>query len=953
MVDTAYTPDNSSNKGPEIKISIYEVQVEHHRDAIGIGEPSPRLSWKISTDAQNWIQSAYEIELLEPSGLLKSRSARIASTDSVLVPWPFAPLTSRQRVQVRIRVFDQLGRSSEWSEPTPIETGLLHATDWTSQFITPDWAEDLTCAQPCPMLRREFELGKDIIQARLYITALGVYEAQINGDRIGDSIMPPGWTSYPHRLRYQTYDVTSQIHVGWNAIGVTLGDGWYRGRLGFGGGIRNTYGDRLALLAQLEVYYVDGSVELIISNSEWRASTGPILSSDIYDGETYDARLEQSGWSSPNFDDSAWSGVHELNQDLHHLVAPVGPPVREIEKIYPITISHFTSGKYILDFGQNLVGYIHINVHGEAGRTITMRHAEVLQDGELCTRPLRTAKATDSYTLCGKGTEAWEPRFTFHGFRYAEIDGWPGEMNPQDVYASVCHSDLERTGWFECSDPLINRLHENVIWSMRGNFFDLPTDCPQRDERLGWTGDIQVFSPTASYLYDVSGFLQSWLADLAAEQKTMGGVPFVIPCPTTKWNHPAAAWGDVTVILPWVLYLRFGDLGFLEKQFESMRSWVDLIANITGDRYLWDHGFQYGDWLDPSAPPEHPGDAKTPPAIVATAYFAHSAGLVSRIAGLLGFTDEETYYFELSQKIRVAFNQEYVTPAGRVMSDSATAYALALEFALLPEGDQRKIAAERLAMLVRSDRYRINTGFVGTPLICDALCSAGYIETAYRLLMQTECPSWLYPVTMGATTIWERWDSMLPDGTINPGGMTSFNHYALGAVADWLHRSVGGLAPAAPGYRCLRIQPLINNRITWVKTKHMTPYGLAECSWSLDKDQFKIMVTIPANTSATLVLPGKELEPIEIGSGTYHWSYRYHISKSVPPALTLDSTFNQLIDVPELYTQVISLFSQYNQELVGLVKDQMEMTIRQAIDLMPRVEQLTGEFETLIHNHNS
>ena len=435
---------------------------------------------------------------------------------------------------------------------------------------------------------------------------------------------------------------------------------------------------------------------------------------------------------------------------------------------------------------------------------------------------------------------------------------------------------MERTGWFECSDPLLNQLHENVVWGMRGNFLDVPTDCPQRDERLGWTGDLQVFSPTASFLYDASGFLQSWLADLAAEQRKMrGSVPFVVPNVLGPEAGGAAAWGDAAVVVPWVLYRRFGDAGILADQFESMRAWADYVAALVGDRYLWDEGFQFGDWLDPTAPPENPALARTDKAIVATAYFARSAELVARAADVLGRADEKARYAALMDKVKAAFAREYITPAGRLMCDAETAYALAIAFDLLPTAEQRQRAGDRLAELVRESGYHIRTGFVGTPLICDALCDTGHHITAFRLLTQQACPSWLYPVTMGATTIWERWDSMLPDGSINPGEMTSFNHYALGAVVDWMHRTIGGIAPAEPGYRRIEVAPHPGGGLTHCRTRLRTPYGLAECEWEIEDGTIDVNVTIPPNATALVTVPGSDLGPVEAGSGRWHWSAVY------------------------------------------------------------------------------
>jgi alpha-L-rhamnosidase len=949
------TQANGANAGVIPAVAMAPVRFEHLPEPLGIGVDRPRLSWMISAASNNWQQAAYELEAYAADQHLRGQqTSRVESGESVLVPWPFAPLRSRQRLAVRVRVWGQDGQASGWSEPAWVEAGLLQPADWTASFITPDWQEDIARANPCPLLRHEFDARAGVRQARLYITALGVYEAQLNGVLAGDQVLAPGWTSYSHRLRYQTLDVTESVRAGRNAIGVILGDGWYRGRLGYGGGRRNIYGNRLALLAQLEIEYEDGTSERVVTDETWRAATGPILASDIYDGETFDARRERPGWSSPGYDDHDWFGIQRLDRDLATLVAPAGPPVRRTQVIQPFAITRSPSGRTLVDFGQNLVGRLRFTVTGPAGQTVTWRHAEVLENGELGTRPLRLARATDAYTLRGGAAETWEPRFTFHGFRYAEVVGWPGELKLTDVEAIVLHSDLERTGWFECSDALVNQLHENVVWSMRGNFLDVPTDCPQRDERLGWTGDIQVFSPTASFLYDVAGFLSSWMRDLAAEQTAAKGlVPFFVPNIMPRPNSPAAAWGDAAVFVPWVLYQRYGDVGLLAVQFESMRSWVDLLADLTGEPRLWETGFQFGDWLDPSASPHNPGDARTSPQIVATAYFARSAELVGRAAEALGREAEAARYLALAAQIREAFGHEYVTPNGRLMSDATTAYALALEFSLLSDANQRQQAGRRLAKLVRGSGYHISTGFVGTPLVCDALCSAGEIDAAYRLLTQRECPSWLYPVTMGATTIWERWDSMLPDGSINPGEMTSFNHYALGAVADWLHRVVGGLAPAAPGYRQLSFQPRPGGGLTSARVRHRTPYGMAGCSWRIDSGIINVEIEVPANASATVCLPGQSTEAFQVGSGNYHWSYPYTDNKASHRALSVDSPLDELIDDASAYTQVMAVFAQHNPEFAGRLNGQNGLTVRQAAELNPRADELLAQLEAILRTHDA
>ncbi|MBO0789544.1 MAG: family 78 glycoside hydrolase catalytic domain [Ktedonobacteraceae bacterium] len=885
-------------------VVIESVRFEQHREALGIGAARPRLSWISQTTQADWRQIGYEIEAYYSEDQLREQTNRVESDQSVLVEWPFAPLSSRERLLVRVRVWGNDGQISAWSTLTPVEAGLLEPDDWSARFITPDAEKEGERSQPLPLLRREFKVRAGVAMARLYVTALGVYEALLNGQPVGDQVLAPGWTSYDHRLRYQTFDVTNLLHEGSNVIGALLGDGWYRSTLNSGlAGRRSIYGKRLALLAQLEITYVDGSCERIVTDELWRTMPGPILASDLYDGETYDARLEFSGWSEPGYEEGQnWSVVALLERNLATLVAPSGPSVRRTELVAPVSITVSPSGSTIIDFGQNLAGRLRLMAHGESGQTITLRHAELLVDGELYTRPLGTAQATDHYTLRGGGEEIWEPRFTFHGFRYAEVEGWPGELRAEDVCAVVCHSDMERTGWFECSDPLINRLHENVVWGMRSNFLDIPTDCPQRAERLGWTGDIQVFAPTASFLYDISGFLTSWLADLAAEQKMMGGtVPHVVPNTLSESYLPMAGWGDAAIIVPWVLYQRFGDQDILETQFESMQAWIDFVDRHVGETHLWNKGYQYGDWLDPSAPPERAEAARTDSALVATAYFARSTELLGQIAGLLGKSEAEARYLALASQIRAAFAAEFLTPNGGVLSDAETGYALVLQFGLLTDPAQRRHAGRRLAELVRRAGYHISTGFLGTPLICDALCDAGYETVAYRLLTQRECPSWLFPVTMGATTIWERWDALRPDGTPNPGQMLSYNHYAFGAVADWLHRAVAGLAAAEPGYRRLSIRPRPGGGLNSAQARHRTPYGLAEVSWQIAQGQLTVDAIVPPNTTAFVQLPGNDAIPFEIGSGTHRWSMAF----SGRPSITLDNPLNAFFDDEQAWDTVL------------------------------------------------
>ena len=847
------------------------LRFEHHEEPFGIGEVRPRLSWQVSTETPDWMQAAYELELGPDENSMASYG-RTDSAEQLLQPWPAPPLQSRQRVAVRVRVWgNDDGGPSEWGPATYVEAGLLNPTDWQAAMIRPAWDEASEDTEPASRLSRTFEVTGPVASARLYASAHGVYVASINGRRVGRDRLAPGWTSYHHRLRFQTHDVTDYLRPGANVIGLELADGWWRGNLGFQDK-RNTYGDRTAAIAQLEITDDGGRITVIGTDSSWLAGRSPVLGSDLYNGETYDARLEDGGWAGA--EDAALDPVVVEDFDASVLVAPDGPPVRATEELPVRAVLGTPSGKTILDFGQNLVGHVRLRVSGEAGTELVLRHAEVLEHGELGTRPLRVARQTDRYVLRGGREEIWEPEFTIHGFRYVEVSGWPGDLDPEAFTAVVIHSDLARTGTFECSDSMLNQLHSNVVWGMRGNFVDVPTDCPQRNERLGWTGDFQIFAATASFLYRIPGFTASWLKDLAAEQGTDGPPPLVVPEVTfDKPPFPVrpvmAAWGDAAVLVPWVLYQRTGDLEFLRRQLPGMTAWLEAAADAAGPELRFEQGFQFGDWLDPAAPPNEPGEARTPWQLVAQAYLAYSAQVAGEAAELLG--EDATVLCELSRRAAAVFRERYIADGGELLPPTQTAYAVALSFGLL-EGGEEAVAAAGLAAAVEADGYRIATGFVGTPLVCDALTDHGYTTAAYRLLLQTECPSWLYPVTMGATTIWERWDSMLPDGSINEGEMTSFNHYALGAVADWMHRSLAGLAPAGPGYRKLLIRPMPGGGLDWAQARHETPYGVADVRWDLAGADFTLQVTVPAGCTATVVLPDADGTTHDVGSGTHSFS---------------------------------------------------------------------------------
>ena len=862
-------------------VEIQSVTFEHHRENLGIGESAPRLSWSFRGDAKDWIQSSYEIEVsrvLVDSG--KRQTFNVKSADSALVPWPSRPLKSRESAKVRVRATG--GRKLEttsWSEIITVETGLLAREDWAATFIGAERIKAPSGALRPVLFRKDFEIKERVQSARLYITSEGVYEPHINGSRVGNHVLAPGWTSYNHYLNYQTFDVTEHLKTGENAIGVEVGEGWYTTRLGWGGGKRNRYGDRLALLCQLEIVFEDGKMTTINSDKTWKSSVGPRIASEIYDGETYDASQEVEGWSSPAFDDKKWSVVEPIEFPTAKLQSPTGPPVRKTQTLKSREIFTSPKGKTVIDFGQNLVGWLKVNVTGPKGHIITFTHAEVLEHGEAATRPLRNCKAMDHLILSSEPI-TWEPAFTFHGFRYVQVDHWPsGQPSVDDIEAVVLHTDMEQTGWFKCSDEMVNKLHQNIQWGMRGNFLSIPTDCPQRDERLGWTGDIQIFSPTASFLYNTSGMLSSWLKDLAAEQihDYNGVTPLVVPnILNPDFSMPQAAWGDVAVILPHDMYTAFGDKEILREQHESMKTWLEkgIPRQANG---LWDPKVhQLGDWLDPDAPPSEPGRAKTDPHLVANAYLAYISSIMARVSAILNRKDDAEHYSAEATKIKKLFQEEYMTPTGRLAPDTMTSLSLALAYDLFPSPIQKSAAASRLAHLVRTSRFRIATGFVGTPLICPALSSTGHTQLAYRMLLQTKCPSWLYPITMGATTMWERWDSMLPDGSINPGEMTSFNHYALGSVGAWLHSTVGGISSVegGEGWRIVRFEPVPGGTVRSAEVRYRGPYGMVECSWNVKEGVFQMMAKVPPNSRGVVKLPGSD-EVREVGSGTHEFSVEY------------------------------------------------------------------------------
>ncbi|HDP99628.1 MAG TPA: alpha-L-rhamnosidase [bacterium] len=869
------------------KINLTRLRVEYKTNPIGIDVMHPRLSWEILSDERGVKQTAYQIRAAEVVENLKSGEKLVWDTDkvqsdqSIHVEYQGFSVKSGQRIYWQVRIWDEQDHPTDWSEIAFWEMGLLEPSDWKASWITPDTEEDITTSQPCPLLRKEFTLTKKIKSARLYVTSLGLYEIQLNGQRVGNDVFSPGWTSYFKRLQYQTYDVTSLLTTGENVIGAILGDGWYRGFWTWDM-IRNYYGEKLALLLQILVDYQDGTSDIITTDSSWKAATGPILESDIYHGEIYDARLEMNGWSKVGFDDQHWHPVKQINHNIKNLVAPIGPAVCKIQEIKPINIIKTSNGETVFDLGQNMVGWIRLRVQGPAGTTVTLKHAELLdKDGNLYTENLRKAKQRVQYILKGGAEEIYQPHFSFQGFRYVAVDGFPGVPTLDNLTGIVIHSDMTAAGDFSCSNAMINQLQHNIQWGQKGNFLDVPTDCPQRDERMGWTGDAQVFAPTACFNFDAASFYTKWLKDVAVDQFPDGAIPHVVPdvlrtggsaawedVLDTKSNTPpfpklragaSAAWADAAVIVPWTLYLCYGDKRILAEQYQCMKGWVDYMKNQAGDSYLWNKGAHFGDWLAfASNRSDYPG-ATTDKDLIATAYFAHSTNILQKTAMVLKKKQDARIYADLFEKIKQAFQAEFVTPNGRLTSNTQTAYSLALAFNLLADPLKTK-AAERLAADVENFRH-ITTGFVGANLINQVLTDNGYLELAYLLLNRKEYPSWLYPITKGATTIWERWDGIKPDATFQDAEMNSFNHYAYGAIGNWLYQVVAGIEidPNQPGYKHIIIRPQPGGGLSSASATHHSMYGKIESAWKIENGTFNLSVTIPPNTIATIILPGAQL----------------------------------------------------------------------------------------------
>lgn len=834
----------------------------------------PQFGWVLLSDGRNVVQTAYQLqlaadacfqELLSDTGWVESSCSAHVRIDGGAEEK--AELQSCTRYYVRVRVRTQTEESA-YSEAASFLTGILRKDQWKAKFISVETEADRdSSGSTC--IRKQIAVNGPVEAAFVCVTALGLYRFFVNGVKVGEDELTPGWTSYRKHLCYQTYEVTELLREGGNMLGAVLGAGWYKGKMGFLH-LRNNYGERTAFLMQMVVRYKDGREETYVTDTGWEGTEGPIVFSEIYDGEVYDAGLEMEGWNKTGGADAdsgvRWRRAETVDFPMEALTAQAGSKVRVMEKIPAARVFSTPKGETVIDFGQNLTGWVHFRVRGERGDRVLLKCFEILDaEGDVYTANLRTAKQEICYTCRGGGEEEYHPHFTFMGFRYVQVLAYPGKIREEDFTAYVLYSHMEQTGTFECSDPLLNQLQHNILWGLKGNFVDIPTDCPQRDERMGWTGDAQIFCRTACYLMNTYTFFRKWMKDVAADQTKEGGVPHVVPDiisgkEENDWllsqgTHSAAAWADAAVIIPWTLYLVFGDREILSEQYESMESWIGFMREHAVDD-IWNYRLQFGDWVALDAE-EGSYFGATPNDLTCTAYYAYSTGLFARIAEILGRREDAGEYGALYKRIADKFRRTFFREDGTMTAQTQTAHIVALYFNLVPE-EYRQKTAEQLVRLLEKENGHLVTGFVGTPYFCHALSQNGYTKEAYDLLLKEDFPSWLYQVKMGATTVWEHWDGFKPDGTMWSPDMNSFNHYAYGAVGEWLYRVVLGIEAdeADPGYHHTIISPQTGDRLAFARGTYESIYGSIRVSWDKGEDGRKrrLSVTIPHNTTATIRL---------------------------------------------------------------------------------------------------
>ena len=865
-------------------LKLYDLSIEYKNDPIGIDEIKPRFSWKLQSDRNDTVQASYQLKVSAEETVWDS--GRVESADSILIEYAGADFAPRTIYTWEVTVSDNHGETA--SASAQFETGLLRGTafEGKAKWITHGFEKEET---ESPVFTKTVTVSKPVAKARVYASALGLYEAELNGEKLDNTYFAPGWTSYHKRLQYQTYKAENLLE-GENELRFTLGKGWYSGALGFMP-IPNHYGDTTALLAMLVITYADGSEEVIGTDESWSVSECTIRFSEIYDGETQD-------WT---YETKARGNAQLFEYGYETLTAQENEPVRCLMTL-PVS-REFTApnGEHLFDFAQNLTGWVEVKIRGRKGQTIVLHHAESLdENGNFYTGNLSFAKATDTYTLNGE-EQILRPHFTFHGFRYVCLEGLEEE---QTIELTACHlsSDLKEAGSFRCSDERINRLQQNIVWGQRDNYLDVPTDCPQRSERLGWTGDATAFTPTAVFHQNIMPFMRKWLKDLAADQNPVTGmaqvVPDVLSDGSADGQNGAAYWGDCATVVPWTLYETYGDTRVLAEQYDSMKTWTEYVRCQCDENGLWQTGFQYGDWLGLDAEMNGLEDERkgaTDDYFTANVCYLWTLQIMADTAKILGKTEDEKTYRELREKVLAAFCDEYVTKTGRLVSETQTAMTLALHFNLIEEKFREGVAA-RLENNIAAHKTHLTTGFIGTPYLCLALSDSGRHAVAGKLLLQEDNPGWLYEVKMGATTIWERWNSIMPDGSFNPANMNSLNHYAYGSIGYWIYTRLCGLQRLEPGYRRFAVKPGFIKGITYTDLTYESVYGTIRTAWKCERGKITIDLTVPANTTALLTLPEKD-ETLELGSGIYHYEYDTE-TRLEQDRYTLETVLNVMLEHP-------------------------------------------------------
>ncbi len=910
-------------------MQITDLRVEYRKNPVGIDVLIPRFSWKLESEQKNTMQDGYQIQVIS-QGAMVWDSGYQKSEQSVLVEYDGLLLQAESVYEYRVLVRDNHGEVAEAAGC--FETGLLAGTNFQAKWITHPFGKE---EQACPVFTRQVSLEKKVKKARIYATALGVYEIHINGEKVGDAFFAPGWTNYKKRLQYQTYDVTKllQKEDGKDKLlEITVGNGWYKGIFGFTC-TPDHYGEQVAALAELHITYEDGTKEIIGTDTDWLVKTGSIRYSEIYMGEIIDS----------TFGKSAPVPVRLFSYPMENLTAQECEPVRITKSMAAKELLVTPKGEKVLDFGQNMAGIVEVRIQGKAGQKIVIRHAETLdKDGNFYPDTLRQAKSTDTF-ICDGTEQVFRPHFTFHGFRYICVEG-PDEINPADFTACSLHTDMKVTGSFSCSNEMVNQLQSNIVWGQRSNFLDVPTDCPQRDERLGWTGDAQVFCRTASYNMETALFFTKWLRDLKSEQTKEFGPPHVVPNILAD-QDAAAAWSDAATIIPWTVYQVFGDKRILKDQYESMKGYVDYITAHCGDNGLWQTGFQYGDWLALDKEESADRTGATDKYLVANAYYAYSADIVSKAAEVLENSGDACKYRQLYEDIVRRFDEEYITRTGRLVSETQTGCVLALHFHLAQEKHRERIA-KSLAVNIANHKNHLSTGFVGTPYLCHVLSENGMHDLAGTLFLKEDYPSWLYAVKKGATTIWERWNSIMPDGSFDESGMNSLNHYAYGSIGGWMYEKLAGINPLKPGYKELLIRPCFIKGITRVDASFDSPYGIIRSAWSCENGKIMVDVTVPANTTAWVYLPEKE-EGIPLGSGKWHYEYGTRTNLETE-RFTMDTTLGALVQEK----LAVELFNQYMPGMLDgpMIEFAYGMTISELTAVMP--EEGTELFKMVLDTLN-